>query len=60
MLMSIKNIARTKGYAAISKDDISEVVSKVHGKGRTKAGRRKIKRSEKHKVRNEISNIVND
>jgi len=54
MLMSIKSIAATKDYAAISKDDVGEVVSKSHNKGRSVQGRRQIKRSERHKVAQDI------
>lgn len=50
MLMSLKNIASVKGYSLLSKDDIAEVVSKGHKKGRSKAGRRQIKRAEKQRV----------
>lgn len=51
MLMSLSNIARVKGYGQLSKDDIAEVVSKVGKKGRSKVGRRQIKRAEKQKLR---------
>jgi hypothetical protein len=54
MLMSIKNIARTKGYNGLSKDDIAEVVSKIKRGGRSKAGRRQIKRAEKQAVAREL------
>lgn len=50
MLMSIKNIARVKGYSLLTKDDIAEVVSKKHKKGRSKVGRRQIKRAENQRV----------
>lgn len=56
MLMSIRNIARTKRYSQLSKDDIAEVVSKVNNKGRSKTGRRKIKRAEKQIISRELRN----
>lgn len=57
MLMSIKNIASTKGYACITKGDADEVTAKAHNKGRSKIGRRQIKRAEKQRVtRDEIRN----
>lgn len=59
MLMSIKSIARTQGHAAISKDDVGEVVSKSHNKGRSVQGRRKIKRAERQKVAREIKQESN-
>lgn len=57
--MSITNIARTKRYSQLSKDDIAEVVSKVHNKGRSKAGRRKIKRAERQRIARELRNGMN-
>lgn len=55
MLMSIANIAATTGHNGITKDDAGEVTSRVHKKGRSKIGRRQIKRSERQKLRNELS-----
>lgn len=54
MLMSIKNIASVKGYSQLTKDDVAEVVSKTHKKGRSKAGRRQIKRAENQRVSREL------
>lgn len=55
MLMSIRNIASVKGYFGITKHDADEVTGKGHNKGHSKAGRRQIKRAEKHNViRNEL------
>jgi hypothetical protein len=54
MLMSLKNIASIKGYSLLSKDDIAEVVSKGHKKGRSKTGRRQIKRAEKQRIAREV------
>lgn len=54
MLMSLKNIASVKGYKLLSKDDIAEVVSKDKKKGRSKAGRRQIKRAENQRVSREL------
>lgn len=57
MLMAISNIARVKGYSQLSKDDIAEVVSKSGRKGRSKVGRRQIKRAEKHKLRQDMKRL---
>lgn len=54
MLMSLKNIASVKGYKLLSKDDIAEVVSKDKKKGRSKVGRRQIKRAENQRVSREV------
>lgn len=56
MLMSLKNIASIKGYKLLSKDDIAEVVSKGHKKGRSKSGRRQMKRAEKQRISRESLN----
>lgn len=58
MLMSTKSIANVKGYTAISKDDVGEVVSKSHNKGRSKTGRRLVKRSDNNRVRKEIRDSI--
>lgn len=56
MLMSIKNIAATKGFKLITRDDADEVTGKAHNKGHSKIGRRQIKRAEKQTVlRNELN-----
>lgn len=56
MLMSIKNIAATKGFKLITRDDADEVTAKGHNKGHSKIGRRQIKRAENQKVlRRELS-----
>lgn len=57
MLMSIRNIANTKNYSGITKGDVGEVVSKIHKKGRSKAGRRNIKRAEKQRIIRELAKI---
>jgi hypothetical protein len=57
MLMSIKNIAATKGFKMITRDDADEVTGKAHNKGHSKRGRRQIKRAENQRVaREEIRN----
>lgn len=50
MLMSIKNIAATKGFKLITKDDADEVTAKSHNKGHSKRGKRQIKRAEKQRL----------
>lgn len=50
MLMSIKNIAATKGFKLITKDDADEVTAKGHNKGHSKKGKRQIKRAEKQRL----------
>lgn len=57
MLMSIRNIANTKNYSGITKGDVGEVVSKIHKKGRSKAGRRNIKRAEKQRIIRELAKV---
>lgn len=58
MLMSIRNIAATKGFKLITKDDADEVTAKAHNKGHSKRGRRQIKRAENQRVqRHEIRNF---
>jgi hypothetical protein len=54
MLMSLKSIAGVKMHAGVTKDDVAEVVSKSHNKGRSVKGRRSVKRAERHQVRKEI------
>lgn len=55
MLMSITNASEVLGGRRnLSKDDMREVFSKTSAGGRTKSGRRTIKRSENQKVRNAI------
>ena len=56
MLMSIRNIANIKGYSLLTKDDVAEVVSKKHNKGRSKTGRRQIKRAEKQRISRGLRN----
>lgn len=57
MLMSIKNIAATKGFKMVTRDDADEVTGKAHNKGHSKRGRRQIKRAENQRVqREEIRN----
>lgn len=50
MLMSIKNIAATKGFKMITRDDADEVTGKGHNKGHSKKGKRQIKRAEKQRL----------
>lgn len=57
MLMSIRNIAKVTTHNGVTKGDVSEVVSKGHNKGRSKVGRRSVKRAEKQRmIRDEIGN----
>ena len=55
MLMSIRSIQNTKNYCHIGKDDAAEVWSKTKKGGRSKTGRRSIKRAERNNVRKDIA-----
>lgn len=59
MLMSISNIASTTGHNGICRDDNGEVTARKHQGGRSKAGRRQIKRVERRQVRKEILETQN-
>lgn len=56
MLMSIRNMAEVKNYRQICKDELGDLTSKVHGKGRSVVSRRRVKRAEKQNVRKDIRN----
>lgn len=56
MLMSIRNMADVKNYRQICKDELGDLTSKIHGKGRSVTSRRRIKRAEKQNVRKALKN----